>query len=134
MQTPQGVLKRLADRVFFQPPLKGLFLCFLVPAARKRVYALLKAQSVRKLIFVRLMFYCPFTAIFGKPLPPRCLGVRVSGGHLCKAEAPTEAACTKNSLPGVWGCGCPVDTSAKQKHRPRRQPRRWRAPKIASPV
>ena len=21
------------------------------------------------------------------------------------------------------GCGCPVDTSAKQKHRPRRQPR-----------
>lgn len=23
------------------------------------------------------------------------------------------------------GCGCPVDTSAKQKHQPRRQPRRW---------
>ena len=24
---------------------------------------------------------------------------------------------------GVWGCGCPVDTSAKQKHRPSRQVR-----------
>ena len=24
---------------------------------------------------------------------------------------------------GPQGCGCPVDTSAKQKHRPRRQPR-----------
>ena len=22
----------------------------------------------------------------------------------------------------VFGCGCPADTSAKQKHRPRRQP------------
>ena len=27
------------------------------------------------------------------------------------------------------GCGCPVDTSAKQKHRPRRQPR----PRIERP-
>ena len=39
-------------------------------------------------------------------MPPLCLGVRVSGGHLCEAEAPTEAAaetvaCTKNSLPCV---------------------------------
>ena len=37
-------------------------------------------------------------------------GVRVSCGHLCEAEAPTEAAAetvarTKNSLPGVWGDG-----------------------------
>ena len=45
-------------------------------------------------------------------------GVRVSGGHLCKAEAPTEVetetvSCTKNSLPCVRGCGCPADTSAK---------------------
>ena len=24
---------------------------------------------------------------------------------------------------GVWGCGCLVDTSAKQKHRPSRQVR-----------
>ena len=37
-------------------------------------------------------------------------GVRVSGGHLCKAEAPTEVetetvSCTKNSLPCVRGAG-----------------------------
>ena len=31
---------------------------------------------------------------------------------------------SKNASP-VFGCGCPADTSAKQKHRPRRQPRRW---------
>ena len=36
--------------------------------------------------------------------------VRVSGGHLCEAEAPTEAAAetvayTKNSLPCVRGAG-----------------------------
>ena len=37
-------------------------------------------------------------------------GVRVSDGHLCKAEAPTEVetetvSCTKNSLPCVRGAG-----------------------------
>ena len=32
---------------------------------------------------------------------------------------------------GVWGCGCPVDTSAKQKHRPSRQVR-LNAPIIGS--
>ena len=36
-------------------------------------------------------------------------GVRVSSGHLCEAEAPTEA--TAENLP---------NTSAKWKHRPRR--------------
>ena len=40
-------------------------------------------------------------------------GVRVSCGHLCEAEAPTEAAAetvarTKNSLPGVWGGGAGI--------------------------
>ena len=31
--------------------------------------------------------------------------------------------CRNVSMLSVMGCGCPVDTSAKQKHRPRRQPR-----------
>ena len=33
----------------------------------------------------------------------------------------------------VWGCGCPVDTSAKQKHRPSRQVR-LKAPTTSNAV
>ena len=60
------------------------------------------------------------------------IAVRVSGGHLCKAEAPTEpagetavrrVAIRFPCSPSLRRCGCPVDTFAKQKHRPSRQAR-----------